>query len=60
MKFKDVMACYDYKMSNIVRSLNVARETVNSWKKNDRIPFKMQCLIEVDTDGKLKANKEDK
>jgi hypothetical protein len=60
MKFCEVMGYYDYKISNIVKKLNVARESVNSWKKNDFIPFKMQCLIEVDTNGKLKANKDDK
>ena len=59
MKFKDVMAYYDYKMINIVRALNTARETVNAWKKNDHIPFKMQCMLEVITNGKLKADKED-
>ena len=60
MKFSEVMAYYNYKIKNIVNSLNVARDTVNSWKNNDHIPFKMQCVIEVMTDGKLKANKEDK
>ncbi len=59
MKFSEVMAYYDYKMSNICRALHVARETVKSWKKNDHIPFKMQCVLEVISDGKLKANKED-
>lgn len=59
MKFKDVMAHYDYKMINICRSLNVARDTVKSWKENDKIPFKMQCVLEVMTDGKLKASKEE-
>jgi hypothetical protein len=60
MKFSDVMAYYDYKMINIINAVSVARDTVKSWKKNDHIPFKMQCVIEVLTDGKLKANKEDK
>jgi hypothetical protein len=64
MKFSEVMAYYDYKMLNIVRALHVARETVNSWRKDEvigkPIPFKMQCIIEVYTGGKLKANLEDK
>ena len=59
MKFSEVMAYYDYKMINICRALHVARDTVKSWKDNDSIPFKMQCVLEVITDGKLKANKED-
>ena len=59
MKFSDVMAYYDYKMINIVRALNVARETVNLWKKKDKIPFSKQCEIEVLSQGKLKASKDD-
>lgn len=59
MKFCDVMAYYDYKMINIVKALNVARDTVNLWKEKDKIPFKMQCVLEVITDGKLKAVKEE-
>ena len=59
MKFSDVMAYYDYKMINICKALHVARDTVKSWKDNDHIPFKMQCVLEVITNGKLKANKED-
>lgn len=58
MKFSDVMAFYDYKMINICRALHVARDTVKSWKEKDEIPFKMQCVLEVMSDGKLKAIKE--
>jgi len=57
MKFSDVMAVYDYKMINIVRALKVSRETVKSWKEKDHIPFKMQCVIEVLTNGRVKAEK---
>lgn len=57
MKFSDVMAFYDYKMSNIVKALHVSRETVKSWKRKDKIPFKMQCVLEVLTSGYLKADK---
>ena len=56
MKFSDVMAFYDYNMTNIVRDIHAARETVNSWKKNDLIPFNWQCVLEVKSGGKLKAN----
>lgn len=59
MKFCEVMGYYDYKISNVVRGLNVARDTVKSWKKNDLIPFRMQCFIEIVTEGKLKVNRED-
>jgi len=58
MKFSEVMAFYDYKMINIVRALKIARDTVKSWKEKDKIPFKMQCVLEVLSEGKLKAEKE--
>lgn len=57
MKFSDVMGYYDYKMINICKALKVARDTVKSWKENDKIPFKMQCVLEVVSNGKLKADK---
>ncbi len=59
MKFNEVMGHYDYRISNIIRHLHVARDTVNSWRSENYIPFRMQCLIEVLSDGKLKANKQD-
>lgn len=59
MKFSEIMAYYDYKMIKISKELKVARETVKSWRDNDKIPFKMQCVIEVVSNGKLKANKEE-
>lgn len=59
MKFSEVMVFYDYKMANIIRSMHVSRETVRSWKDKDKIPFNMQCVLEVITNGKLKASKED-
>lgn len=57
MKFKDVMAYYDYKIINICNALHVARDTVKAWKNNDHIPFKMQCVLEVLSGGILKANR---
>jgi hypothetical protein len=58
MKFSDVMAYYDYKMINICKALKIARGTVNAWKEKDEIPFKMQCVLEIISDGKLKSDKE--
>ena len=58
MKFCEVMAYYDYKMINIVKALTVSRVTVNTWKERDQVPFKMQCVLEVITNGKLKADKD--
>ncbi|CAB4127127.1 hypothetical protein UFOVP260_23 [uncultured Caudovirales phage] len=58
MKFSEVMAYYDYKMINICKALHIARGTVLSWKEKDKIPFKLQCVLEVVSNGKLKAEKE--
>jgi len=58
MKFSDVMAFYDYKMINIAKDLKVSRDTVKAWKENDAIPFKMQCVLEVTSNGRLKAVKD--
>jgi len=60
MKFRELMEYYDYNMTTIIRALHLARGTLKAWKASDHIPFKMQCYIEVMTDYKLKANKEDK
>lgn len=59
MKYSELMKYYDYKISNIVRAVRVGRVSVMSWRKNDKIPFKYQCIFEVISNGELKANRED-
>lgn len=59
MKFSEVMAHYDYKMINIVKALKVARDTVKAWKERDKIPFDKQCELQVITDNKLVASRND-
>lgn len=59
MKFSEVMAYYDYKMINIVKALKVARDTVTSWKEKDKIPFPKQCELQVITNNKLIASRDD-
>jgi len=59
MKFRDVMAYYDYKMNRIVRDLHVGRLAVIEWKKKDTVPFEKQCILEVKSNGVLKANREE-
>lgn len=58
MRFSEAMAYYDYKLINISKSIKVSRLTVNAWKKKDHIPFKMQCVLQVMTNDKLKADKD--
>jgi hypothetical protein len=57
MRFSEAMAYYDYKLINISKAMKVSRLTVNAWKERDQIPFKMQCVLQVITDDKLKADK---
>lgn len=59
MKFCEVMGFYDYKKINIVKALNISRETVNNWHRKNKVPFSKQCEIEVITKGVLKAHKEE-
>jgi uncharacterized protein YjcR len=59
MKFSEVMVYYDYKMIHIARALNVSRLTVKSWKEKDKIPFTKQCELQVLSNNKLMANRDD-
>jgi hypothetical protein len=59
MKLSEVMIYYDYNMSAIARALDVSRQYVSLWKKNDKIPFSKQCELQVITAGKLMASKHD-
>jgi hypothetical protein len=59
MKFSEVMIYYDYNMSKIAKALDTSRQYVSLWKKENQIPFPMQCMLQVITNGKLKASKDD-
>lgn len=55
MTFNDLMGYYDFKMKNVLKGLRINRETLGHWKHDNVIPFRMQCVIQVVTDGKLLA-----
>lgn len=59
MKFSEVMIYYDYNMSKIAEALDISRQYVSLWKKEDKIPYPMQCMLQVITNERLKANKEE-
>ena len=59
MKFSEVMIYYDYNMSKIAKALDTSRQYVYCWKKQNKIPFPKQCELQVITDNKLLASKED-
>lgn len=56
MKFQEVMAYYNYKMSNVARALRVSRESVRLWKEKDEIPFNRQCVLNVISNGELEID----
>jgi len=58
MRFIEVFAHFDYKISNIAKSLDVTPEAVRKWRRNNKISYPRQCQIEMLTNGKLKAEKE--
>lgn len=59
-KFEKVLDHYGTQM-NVVRTLEaytgkrIPRQTVSSWKKNDRVPAKWALIIEAETKGYLPA-----
>jgi hypothetical protein len=59
MKFSEVMIFYDYNMAVIARTLKISRAYVALWKKENKIPYSKQCELQVVTEGKLLANKDD-
>lgn len=59
MKFSEVMIFYDYNMSKIAKALDTSRQYVSLWKKEDKIPYPKQCELQIITNGKLKASKDD-
>lgn len=59
MKFSEVMIYYNYTMTNIARALDISRQAVAAWRKSGQIPYPKQCELEILTQGKLKASKED-
>ena len=59
MKFSEVMIFYDYNMSKIAKALDTSRQYVSLWKKENKIPYPKQCELQIITNGKLLACKED-
>ena len=59
MTIDEVLTHFEHKQINVARELDLHKQTVYQWWKQKRIPYEMQCVIEVYTAGKLKANKDD-
>lgn len=58
MTFSEVMSFYDHKQTNIARALGLHKQVIFRWRKANKVPFDKQCVIEILTQGALKANKE--
>jgi hypothetical protein len=58
MKFSDVMIQFNYNMASIARAVDVSKQWVLRWKQANAVPIEYQCLLEVITDGALKADRD--
>lgn len=54
MTYKEVVKHFG-SASKAARALSYSRQAVSDWKKNGRIPFEAQFLIQLKTNGCLKA-----
>jgi len=57
MKFSDVMIQFNYNMASVARAVDVSKTWVLKWKQSDFVPVEYQCMLEVITHGKLKADR---
>lgn len=58
MKFSDVMIQFNYNMASVARAVDVSKQWILKWKQSDFVPIEYQCMLEVITEGKLKANRD--
>ena len=54
MTYQDLQRKYGTD-SNIARSVGVSRQLVGYWKRNS-IPYSRQCMIQLVTKGRLRAD----
>lgn len=60
MKIKELLIQYEYNRTNVAKLFGVSRRTVTRWRDADKIPYPYQCMVELETKGKFKADKNDK
>ena len=54
---KDVIKYFGGSAASAARALKLTRATVSYWDTHDEIPLRTQALIELQTRGRLKADK---
>jgi hypothetical protein len=59
MTIDEVLTYFGHKQANVARALGVCRNSICLWYKQKHIPYARQCQLELLTQGKLKANKND-
>ncbi|HEY2811782.1 MAG TPA: Cro/CI family transcriptional regulator [Rhabdochlamydiaceae bacterium] len=58
MTIDEVLTYFGHRQTNVARALGINKQTVHSWWMERKIPYDKQCVIQVHTDGALKACRE--
>lgn len=59
MNIDEVITYYRHNLHNVSRALGISAMSVCKWRKNGQIPIPYQCMLELVSNGKLKANLDD-
>jgi hypothetical protein len=58
MTINEVLSYFHHRQCQVAKALNVHHQTVWLWVKKQKIPYDKQCILEVETNGALKASKD--
>lgn len=59
MTIDEVLTYFGHKQTNVARALGYNKQTVSFWWRDRKIPYDKQCVIQVYTNGVLKASKDE-
>jgi len=59
MTIDEVLSYFGHRQSKVAEALGLHRQAVQLWWKTKKIPYDKQCVIQVLTNGVLKASKEE-
>lgn len=58
MKFKEVAESYE-SLAKMANAIGMEVQTLYKWKAQNKIPIFKQCVFEIITEGRFKANREE-
>ena len=58
MTFDELLTFYDHKQINVAKALGLHKQVIFRWRQAKKVPYDKQCVIEILTNGALKASKE--